>query len=98
MEFLRQKTPMLGEGLAKMAMVAILEQIKKQRGLTSFIEHQGVNGKWLLPEEPYDIRFAKLVKILKIKAHYQTEDEWWNDWAELGEMIMSHSSRGVTNP
>ena len=94
MEFLRQKTPMLGEGLAKMVMVAILRQIKNQRGLTSFIEHQGVNGKWLLPEEPYDIRFSKLVKILMIKAHYQTEEEWWKDWEDLGEFL-SHAGTKI---
>jgi len=30
-----------------------LMQVKSQRGLTSFIERRGINGKWLKPDKPH---------------------------------------------
>ena len=84
-----KKTPSLGEGLAKNVMRLFLTQIKHQRGLTTFIEHHGVNGRWLKPEDPCNIRFTKLMKIMESKAHYQTDDEFLDDWNAAGEYFLS---------
>ena len=86
---LKSKIPELREGLARSAMQQLLFQIKRQRGLTSFIQHRGVNGKWLNPEKPYDISVSKFFKIMKIKAHYQDEDEFLNDWYAAGKRFLN---------
>ena len=89
MSYYFDKTPALGPGLAWSVMNHFLTQVKTHRGLTTFIEHRGINGRWLKAEEPYDIRFAKLVKILKIKAHYQTDEEFLDDWNAAGEHFLN---------
>ena len=66
-----------------------LTQVKSQRGLTSFIEQRGINGKWLKPDKPSDIRYSKLMKILEEKAVYQTEEEFMDDWNAVGEYIVN---------
>lgn len=68
----------------------LLTQVKRQRGMTSFIErHGGINGRWLKPDDPCDIRFSKLMKILEKKAVYQTDDEFLDDWNAIGEYIIN---------
>ena len=39
------KIPLLGEGTAQRAMKEFLPIIKSHRGLTSFLEQHGINGK-----------------------------------------------------
>jgi len=82
------KTPSLGSGLAQSVMCHILKQVKSQRGLTKFIQCGGINGRWLKPDEPYDIRITKFVKIMAIKARYQSEDEFLNDWNATGKLLV----------
>ena len=82
------KTPPLEVGLARCVMHQMLSQIKSHRGLTSFIEHRGVNGRWLKRHEPYNIRITKLFKIIEIKAHYQEDDEFLDEWRAIGESIL----------
>ena len=83
----REKTPLLGEGTAQRAMKELLTIIKRHRGLTSFLEQHGINGKWLNPEKPYDIRFSKLNKILEVAHAYRETDETfteeWNHMCKL---------------
>ena len=90
MSFLRRKTPELGAGLAWNVMNLMLTQVKRQRGLTSFIERRGgINGKWLKPDKPYDIPISKLVRMLESKAIFQTDEEFLDDWNALGEYIIN---------
>ena len=84
-----QKIPVLGKGLASFAMTLFLTQIRHQHGLTRFIQLHGVNGKWLRAKEPYDIHVSRFFQILRIKAHFQTDDEFLDDWNELGEDFLN---------
>ena len=83
----REKTPLLGDEKAQRAMKELLSIIKRHRGLTSFMEKQGINGKWLNPDKPYDIRFSKLSKILEVAHAYRETDETfteeWNHMCKL---------------
>ena len=83
------KIPVLGSGLANFAMKLLLTQIRHQHGLTRFIQRNGVNGRWLRADEPYDIHVSRFFQILRIKAHYQTDDEFLDDWNELGEDFLN---------
>lgn len=89
MSIFKKKIPELGAGLAWNVMNLFLTQVKSQRGLTSFIEQRGINGKWLKPDKPSDIRYSKLMKILEEKAVYQTEEEFMDDWNAVGEYIVN---------
>lgn len=90
MNYFFYKTPALGTGLAWCVMTRFLAQIKAHRGLTTFIEHHGVNGCWLKEYQPFNIRISKFVKILEIKALYQTDEEFLDDWQALGEGFLKH--------
>ena len=90
MSYFFDKTPSLGAGLAWCVMNCLLAQVKSHRGLTTFIEHHGINGCWLKKDQPYNIRITKLVKILEIKALYQTDEEFLDDWKALGEQLLIH--------
>lgn len=83
-----EKTPPLGAGFAWCVMRHLLTQVKHHRGLTTFIEQRGVNGRWLKPDDPYNIRVTKLFKILEIKAHYQNDEEFLDEWKTTGEFIL----------
>ena len=84
MYYLNPKTRLLEEGTAQRAMVQLLTIIKKHRGLTRFLEDHGINGKWLQPELPYDIRFSKLVKILEKASEYRETDETFRyEWNQM---------------
>ena len=69
-------------------MQQLLTQVKQHRGLTTFIENHGVNGKYLQPDVPYNIRFSKLMKIMENKAQYQTDDEFLDEWNAVGEHLL----------
>ena len=86
-----EKTPQLGEGVGWSVMNFLLTQVKKHRGLTSFIEKNGVNGRWLKPDDLYNIRITKFMKIMEIKARYQNDDEFLEEWNALGEFILNLS-------
>ena len=85
------KIPVLGEGLANFAMKLLLTQIRHQHGLIRFIKRNGVNGRWLRADEPYDIHISRFFQIVRIKAHYQTDDEFLDHWNELGENILDEA-------
>ena len=89
MSYFKEKTPPLEAGLARNMMQHFLMQVKQQRGLTTFIEHCGVNGRWLKSDDPYDIRFSKLVKIMEIVARYRGEEEFLADWNTAGEHFLN---------
>ena len=91
MKKIYEKTPQLGEGLAWSVMNFLFTQVKRHRGLTRFIETHGVNGRWLKPDDPYNIRITKLMKIMEIKARYQTDEEFLEEWNAMGELILSLS-------
>ena len=88
MSFITRKIPALKAGLARIALQFLLSQVKNQRGLTTFIEKHGINGRWLKPDEPRDIDVTKLFKIISNKAHFQTDEEFISDWTEAGEEIL----------
>ncbi len=88
MSFISKKIPVLETGLARMAVQLLLSQVKKQRGLTTFIEKHGINGRWLKPDEPRDINVAKFFKIMACKAHFQTDEEFISDWTEAGKEVL----------
>ena len=83
----KPKIPLLEEGTAQRTMKELLTIIKSHRGLTSFLEQHGINGKWLNPDKPYDIRFSKLNKILEVAHAYRETDETfteeWNHMCKL---------------
>ena len=87
----KEKIPVLGSGLADFAMKQFLTQIRHQHGLIRFIQRNGVNGKWLRADEPYDIHVSRFFQILRIKAHYQTDDEFLDDWNKLGEDFLDEA-------
>ena len=89
MSYYSNKTPLLGAGLAKNVMEQFLTQVKSHRGMTSFIERHGVNGKWLKSDMPYNIHITKFFKILELKAHYQNDDEFLDDWKAMGEQFLN---------
>ena len=81
-----QKIPLLEEGTALRTMKELLTIIKSHRGLTSHIERNGINGKWLNPEMPYDIPFSKLVKILEKASSFRQNDELYvAEWKRMCE-------------
>ena len=91
MEFIRNKTPQLEQGPAKSVMTIILWRIKKHRGLTTFIEKNGINGKWLKKDKPYDMFISKLVKIVMLIARYYSTDDFLKEWDALGRMIIQRA-------
>ena len=85
----REKTPLLGDEKAQRAMKELLSIIKSHRGLTSFLEQHGINGKWLNPEKPYDISFSKLIKILDTAATYrETNDMFREEWNHMCKLYL----------
>ena len=82
------KIPVLKDGVAKKSMLLLFQQLRQQRGLTTFIENNGINGRWLKPDEPMDIDVTKLFKIISNKAHFQTDEEFISDWNKAGEEIL----------
>lgn len=84
----RMKIPVLKDGVAKKTMLLLFQQLRQQRGLTTFIEKHGINGRWLKPDEPRDIDVTKLFKIMACKAHFQTDEEFISDWNKAGEEIL----------
>ena len=89
MSYYFDKTPILEAGLAWCVMSHLLTQVKSHRGLTAFIERCGVNGRWLKPATPFNIRISKFIKILEIKAHYQTDEEFLTEWQNLGKEFLT---------
>ena len=88
MSYYFNKIPVLGAGLAWCVLNQLLTQVKSHRGLTTFIEHRGINGRWLKPSVPFNIRFTTLVKILELKARYQTDDEFLTEWNDIGKVFL----------
>ena len=88
MSYHKEKTPILEPGLGRVFMVCLLEAIKAPRnqGLTSFIEKNGINGKWLIPDSHHDIRTSKLFKIFEKFAIFKVDD-FLEEWIKLGEAI-----------
>lgn len=89
MSYLSSKVPVLKDGLAREIVQKLLLQVKKQKGLTSFIQNHGIHGRYLKEEEPMDIPVSKLFKILQHKAQYQSDDEFFEDWNSAGREFLS---------
>ena len=89
--YYREKTPKLGEGLASNVLNKLFTQVKEQRGMSTFIQENGVNGCWMKPDELYDIRVSKLFKIVENMRNYQTEDEFMEEWNAAGEYMLNLS-------
>ena len=100
MRYFKEKTPVLEPGLARDFMERLLETIKSPRnhGLTTFIEANGINGKWLKPYDHHDIRSSKLLKIIELVATYQMDDEFMEEWDKLGQFILSRIKANLKAP
>lgn len=79
MKYYKVKTPLMA-GLERELMTCLLKQVKLIKGLTSTLDKSaGINGKWLKPDEPYDISATKTLRFLAYKAVVQNEDEFLED-------------------
>ena len=57
---------LMGDGLEGKLMSFFFLQIKRKRGLTTFITKKaGINGKWLNPDKPYNISVQHMFKIIE---------------------------------
>ena len=92
-----KKIPVLKVGLARDAVQLLLSQLKNQRGLTTFIEKHGINGKWLKEDEPRNIDVSKFFKILACKAHYQTDEEFIAEWNKAGKKFLQWVRKNKNN-
>ena len=88
MSYFSSKIPVLEDGMAREIVQKLLLQVKKQKGLTSFIHNRGIHSRFLKEEEPMDIPVSKLFKILQHKAQYQTKDEFLEDWNSAGRALL----------
>ena len=83
MEFKKMKTPLMVSKEREL-MKLFFNQIKRWKGLTSFIEKVGgINGKWINPNSPYEITSTKGMRMVCCKAAYQEEDEFIQDALEF---------------
>lgn len=100
MSIYKEKTPVLESGLAQDFMEKMMETIKSphNRGLVTFIEANGINGKWLKPYAHHDIRTSKLIKIFKLMAIYLMDDEFMEAWIKLGQFILSRTKAELKDP
>ena len=93
-----KKTQLLEEGEARSAMVKFLCLIKDHYGLTRCIQHNGVNGEFLLVDKPYDIPFSKLIKILEaILGFCATEEEYLEFLIAMSPKMSTLKTNDVTN-
>ena len=97
MSIFSKKIPVLKAGLAREAVHLLLSQVKNQRGLTTFIEKHGINGKWLKKDEPMDIDVSKFFKILACKAHFQTDEEFIAEWNKAGKKFLQWARKETIN-
>lgn len=75
---------LLGDGLEGKLMSFFFLQIKRKRGLTTFITKKaGINGKWLNPDKPYNISVQHMLKIIEKKVAYQGREESMKDMEEF---------------
>ena len=79
MKYYKKKVPLI-EGIERELLVSIFEDVKGVKGLTTALDEiGGINGKWINPNQPYDIDAEKIIRINVFKALYQTEDEYIRD-------------------
>lgn len=79
-------------------MIFFFKQIKRWKGLTSFIATLGgINGKWFDPNKPYEITSTKGMRMVCIKAAYQEEDEFIKDAMEFRQFSIEFcKANGLT--
>lgn len=86
--YYKQKILQMEEGLERELMVFYLSQIKQARGLTTTLDDDaGINGKWLNPNEAYDIHSKLLLRTVVYKVLFQTKDEVYQDIHEFIDFI-----------
>ena len=88
MSILSRRIPALEPGVAKETVQKLLLQVKNQKGLTSFIQNQGIHGRYLKEEKPLDIPVSKLFRIMELKAHFQSDEEFIAEWNKAGKKIL----------
>jgi len=89
--FFKTRILLMKDGNEKKLMVLLLKQVKKTRGLTSFItRHENINGKWLIVSKPYDFPCARLLKAIIAKANYQGREEFEKDVKEFVDFIFDN--------
>ena len=97
MEFKKMKTPLMVSKEREL-MKLFFNQIKRWKGLTSFIEKVGgINGKWFDPNNPYEITSTKGMRMVSIKAAFQEEDEFIKDAMEFRQFSIEFcKTNGLT--
>ena len=89
MTFYKAPTPPMKEGYEKEMMTLILEQVKRTKGLTTIIDKvAGINGKWIKPDEPYNIPITLFIRIMILKAIQQSYDDLIRDLKEVEDFVM----------
>ena len=97
MEFKKMKTPLMVSKEREL-MKLFFNQIKRWKGLTTFIEKVGgINGKWFDPNNPYEITSTKGMRMVSIKAAFQEEDEFIKDAMEFRQFSIEFcKTNGLT--
>lgn len=84
MEYHKEKTPLMKEGIEKELMQFILTVSKNTPGVITLIDKSaGINGKWLKLEPVFNIRSNQLLRILITLYHSMGEVEFEKFWNEL---------------
>lgn len=79
------------EGPEQKLMAFYLKQVKQTKGLTTVLDNKaGINGKWLKPDEPYNIFSIRLIRTIIHKANFQTRDEFERDVLSLTDFIYDY--------
>lgn len=88
----------LEEGLERELMTLFLKQIKQTKGLTTALDQKGgINGKWLKPDEPYNIFIKNFLKIVFIKTIIQEPDELMDDLVKFTNEIYELRDKYAAN-
>ena len=84
MEYVKERTPKMEEGMERDLMSFILKQVKDKRGLTTCLDYSaGINGKWLKPDEVYNFRSNILLKILLYMPCVLDEKTAREEWMKV---------------
>lgn len=88
MSFHKQRILPMKESPERELMTFFLEQVKRTKGLTTVLDRKaGINGKWLKPDEAYNINSSRLLRAFIYKAINQTHDDFEKDVTQFIDFI-----------
>lgn len=89
MEHISKKTPIIKDEVIKPLAQKLLEQIHRRRGLIRHLEkYAGINGKHFKQEPVENMPESRLLKVLIHKAKWQGEEDFMQDFIEMGLAIV----------